>query len=153
MNDSPEDLAALVAEFGKAYTRRLFSDVQQAGTTPARARLLMALQCRGGCKMSELSAQLGVTPRNVTKLVDGLEQEGLVKREAHPQDRRATIVRLTDRGVIVCKETALANHQAASRVYERLPAEDRRHMARVLRKLLEVLAEETTGLADPSAHG
>src|SRR5262245_46133196 len=124
MNDSPQDLAALVAEFGKAYTRRLFSSVQQAGTTPARGRLLMALQCRGGCKMSELSAQLSVTPRNVTKLVDGLEEEGLVKREAHPKDRRATVVRLTDRGMIVCKETALANHQAVAQVYETLSVEE-----------------------------
>lgn len=142
MNDSPEDLAALVAEFGKAYTRRICTEVQQAGTTPARARILMALQCRGGSRMADLSTELGVTPRNITKLVDGLEAEGLVKRLPHPQDRRSTLVQLTDRGVIVCKETALANLQAVARVYEHLSADDRRHFARILRALLTVLTQE-----------
>ena len=69
-----------MAEFGKAYTRKLFAEMGRAGTTPARARLLMVLQCRGSCKMSEIGTHLDVTPRNVTKLVYGLEAEGLVVR-------------------------------------------------------------------------
>ena len=58
----PEELAALVADFGKAYSRTIFAEMERAGTTPARARLLMALQCRGTCKMSEIGVQLAVTP-------------------------------------------------------------------------------------------
>ncbi len=139
MTDGPEDLASLVGEFGKAYTRRLCAEIQQAGTTPARARLLMALSCGNGAKMAELGVRLGVTPRNITKLVDGLEEEGLVRREAHPDDRRATVVRLTDRGVLVCKETAMANHQAVARIYEALSSEDRRAFGRILRRLLAAL--------------
>src|SRR5205814_419825 len=46
----------------------------------------------------ELSQLLRCTPRNVTDLVDTLEGTGLVTREAHPTDRRATIVTLTRRG-------------------------------------------------------
>ena len=84
----PEELARLIAEFGKAYTRLIWQEMERAGTTPARARLLGALHCQGTCKMSEISTRLGVTPRNVTKLVDGLESEGLVKRHPHPDDRR-----------------------------------------------------------------
>jgi DNA-binding MarR family transcriptional regulator len=135
----PQELARLVAEFGKAYTRRIWSEMGRAGTTPARARLLGVLQCQGSCKMSELGALLSVTPRNVTKLVDGLEAEGLVARKPHPSDRRATLVCLTDRGALVGKESALADHAAAARLYEHLGPSDRQHMARILRKLLGVL--------------
>ena len=46
--------------------------------------------------MSDVAEVLGVTPRNITALVDGLEEEGMVRRVAHPSDRRATLIELTD---------------------------------------------------------
>lgn len=138
MIDSQE-LARLMAEFGKAYTRRIFSEMSRAGTTPARARLLMTLQCPDGAKMSEIGVRLGVTPRNVTKLVDGLEGEGLLVREPHPHDRRVTLLRLTDKGRWVCKESMGANFDTAARLYEQLSAAERQHLARILRKLLDGL--------------
>ena len=58
----------------------------------ARLHLLRALYVGGPQIMSGLSEQLGVTPRSVTSLVDGLEKDGMVRRKPHPTDRRATIV-------------------------------------------------------------
>ena len=135
----PQELARLMAEFGKAYTRRIFSEVGRVGVTPPRARLLMALQCPAGAKMSEVAARLGVTPRNVTKLVDGLEAEGLLKREAHPHDRRATLLRLTDKGREVSRESMGADCATAARLYEHLSPAERDRLARLLRKLLDAL--------------
>ncbi len=134
-----QELARLIGEFGKAYTRRIWSEMSRAGTTPARARLLAALQCQGTRKMSELGEELDVTPRNITKLVDGLEAEGLVTRQPHPTDRRATLVSLTDRGVLVGKESALADTAAAAWLYRQLSPTDRQHLGRILRKLLATL--------------
>ena len=129
-----------MAEFGKAFTRRIYAQVGRAGTTPARAKLLMTLHCHGNCKMSEISGHLGVTPRNVTKLVDRLEVEGLVAREPHPEDRRATIIRLTSKGVLVSKESMLVNHAAIEELFEQLPPSDRQHLARILKRLIAALA-------------
>jgi DNA-binding MarR family transcriptional regulator len=141
----PEDLAPLMAEFGKAYTRKIYEEMGRAGTTPARARLLMTLQCQGSCKMSDLSGHLSVTPRNVTKLVDGLEAEGLVVREPHPHDRRATLIRITPAGMLVCKESALANHAAVTALYEHLTPADRQQLARILKKLIAGLTDGDDG--------
>jgi DNA-binding MarR family transcriptional regulator len=129
-------------EFGRAYTRKIFSEMSRAGTTPARARLLMTLQCHGSLKMSDIGGHLDVTPRSVTKLVDGLEQEGLVTREPHPNDRRATIIRLTPEGMMMCKESAMANHSAVTAIFEKLTPSDRQHFSRILRKLIDVLTDE-----------
>jgi DNA-binding MarR family transcriptional regulator len=147
---SPEELAPLMAEFGKAYTKRLFTDIAKAGTTPARARLLMNLQCQGSCKMSQIGGALDVTPRSVTKLVDSLEAEGLVTREPHPTDRRATLIKLTPKGMLVCKESAMANHEAIARVYETLTEADRRHLARILGKLVETLNRDDEDASSPN---
>jgi DNA-binding MarR family transcriptional regulator len=136
-----QELARLVAEFGKTYTRRIWAEISKAGTTPARARLLAALQCQGSRKMSELGTEMDVTPRNITKLVDGLEAEGLVTRKPHPSDRRATLVCLTDRGALVGKESALADTAASAWLYKQLKPADRQHLARILRKLLDTLGK------------
>ncbi len=139
----PQDLAPLMAEFGRGYTRKIFSEMARVKTTPARARLLMTLQCHGSCKMTDIGGYLDVTPRSVTKLVDGLEQEGLVVREPHPHDRRITMIRLTPQGMQVCKESALANHAAVTALYEHLTPADRQHLARILNKLIEALNSQS----------
>ena len=51
-----------------------------------------------GLKMNELSQLMMVTGGNVTGLTDQLEAEGLVKRSALANDRRAWRVQLTTRG-------------------------------------------------------
>ena len=51
-----------------------------------------------GLQMRVLSRFLMVTGGNVTGLTDELERDGLVMREASPDDRRAWIVRLTPKG-------------------------------------------------------
>jgi DNA-binding MarR family transcriptional regulator len=69
----------------------------------ARGRVLWALSESGPVLMRALSQALGISPRTVTGLVDGLEADGWVTRTPHPEDRRATIISLTP-----AAETALA---------------------------------------------
>jgi DNA-binding MarR family transcriptional regulator len=61
----------------------------------ARGRVLWALDASGPVLMRALSQALGISPRTVTGLVDGLEADGWVTRSPHPDDRRATIISLT----------------------------------------------------------
>jgi DNA-binding MarR family transcriptional regulator len=66
--------------------------------TVARATLLWTLADRGPSPQKALADALGVTARNVTGLVDGLEAGGYVTRERHPEDRRSVLVTLTAQG-------------------------------------------------------
>ncbi len=79
----------------------------ERGLTEARARLIWALGERQPLTQRELAAHLGVTPRNVTTLIDALETTGFVRRDEHPSDRRASAVVLTVKG-----QAALAGLQA-----------------------------------------
>src|SRR5437899_13097910 len=65
-----------------------------------------------GTHLHHIARSLGVTPRNVSGLVDGVEALGLAERVPDPADRRALIARLTPAG-----EARVA---AASRVHQRL---------------------------------
>lgn len=68
--------------------------------TFARYELLMLLHFSraGALPVSKASARLQVHPTSVTHAVDRLEAAGLVRREPHPTDGRATLVALTDDG-------------------------------------------------------
>ena len=67
--------------------------------TTARTHLLWELRRCGPSTQQVLATGLGVSPRNVTGLVDALEESGYVLRQPHPSDRRAIIVSLTELGV------------------------------------------------------
>jgi DNA-binding MarR family transcriptional regulator len=98
--------------------------------------------------MTDISGYMSVTPRSITKLVDSLEVEGLVVREPHPQDRRATIIRITPQGMLVCKESAMANHAAITSLYEHLDLKERQQLAQILQKLIGALNDEARAEQD-----
>jgi DNA-binding MarR family transcriptional regulator len=78
---------------------RMQAGLAERGLTAARAELLWALQTKGTATQGLLSKELRTTPRNVTGLVDALETDGFVARTPHPTDRRATLVKLTKKGL------------------------------------------------------
>jgi len=56
--------------------------------TPALHRLLFNVNRHPGCRQVELAEWLEVTPVTVGRMIDRLEQQGLVRREGQPGDRR-----------------------------------------------------------------
>jgi len=78
----------------------------------ARYELLTLLSFTrdGRMPMASASARLQVHPTSVTNTVDRLEADGLVRRERHPDDGRATLVTLTDAGrELAVRATAALN--------------------------------------------
>ncbi|HLR93190.1 MAG TPA: MarR family transcriptional regulator, partial [Jiangellaceae bacterium] len=69
---------------------------ESIGLSEARARLLVTVSETEPARMGKLAADLGVSARSVTGMVDALERQGLLVRQSDPQDRRATLLRLTE---------------------------------------------------------
>jgi DNA-binding MarR family transcriptional regulator len=73
---------------------------REFGVTLPKFDVMAALARReAGMTMTEVSRLLMVSNGNVTGLVDRLVAEGLVMRVANEKDRRATFVRLTNKGL------------------------------------------------------
>jgi DNA-binding MarR family transcriptional regulator len=66
--------------------------------TGPRVHLLWQVGLTGPTTQRVVADALGVTPRAVTGLVDGLEASGHVTRQPDPGDRRAALVTLTPAG-------------------------------------------------------
>ncbi|MBV7700565.1 MarR family winged helix-turn-helix transcriptional regulator [Streptomyces sp. TRM70350] len=95
----------------------------ERGISRARAGLLWALLHGGPMTQRALAARLGVTPRNVTGLLDALEADGLVVREAHPTDRRALLVSLTDQGRSLTAALRAGRDELAVELFKGMPDE------------------------------
>jgi len=88
--------------------RKRFRD--EFNTTLPRFDVMSALsRTPGGLKMSEISSLLRVSNGNITGIVDRLTEEELVVRVAVPDDRRASLVRLTPKGTEAFNEQAAAH--------------------------------------------
>jgi DNA-binding MarR family transcriptional regulator len=80
------------------------------GLSHAGFNVLMILQLAGRpLSQREIGERWLVTRGAVTGLVDSLEAGGLVRRQSHPDDRRVSLVELTDKGVSVL-DTLMPDH-------------------------------------------
>jgi DNA-binding MarR family transcriptional regulator len=67
------------------------------GVHPRVNAILFALAGNDGQSQRQLSARLGLHRNVMVSLIDTLEQQGLVQRRPHPDDRRAFAVTLTEK--------------------------------------------------------
>jgi DNA-binding MarR family transcriptional regulator len=73
---------------------------------------LLAFSKTGALPLSRIGARLQVHAASITNAVDRCEQRGLVRRQAHPTDRRTTLAEITDAGrEVVAKATESLNRE------------------------------------------
>lgn len=90
---------------------------------------------RGRVRMGDLAAMLGVTARNVTTIVDGLEHEGLLARRPHPTDRRVILLELTEKGHAHIAQIEALHRSIAERFFAPLDETERAELLRLLAKI------------------
>ena len=106
--------------------------------TLPRFDVLAALyRCQDGMTMTELSRFLMVSNGNVTGIVDRLVQEGLVVRIPDKNDRRATFVRLTPKGVAAFTEMAGAHEGWVDGLLAEIDAEETAELISLLSRFNE----------------
>lgn len=140
-NQDPVQLADLLHRLTRRLRRAQAERLAPLGLTPAQERALRMI-ARGDepPRMTELADRLGIVPRSLTTVIDALEEAGLVRREIDPRNRRAILLRLTDRGAAVRDDLREARRRAAEDLFAPLSAADRKTLADLL-ALLDSAAE------------
>ncbi|MFL5893703.1 MAG: MarR family winged helix-turn-helix transcriptional regulator [Thermoleophilaceae bacterium] len=84
----------------------------------------------------ELAKAIVLTRSGVTRLVDGLERDGLVSRCSCPSDKRGTLIELTDEGMTRLREATGTHLNGVRELFlERIGPEGREAMDAMLREL------------------
>ncbi len=116
---------------------------RSAANTPAgeltfsQLKLLEALVEGDPPRIGELATYLDVAPPTATRMITGLEREGLIERHASASDRRAVTVELTKAGRTARRRAARRLDARRRQLYESLEPADRESAAALLESLAE----------------
>jgi MarR family transcriptional regulator, transcriptional regulator for hemolysin len=92
-----KELAWEMAETSRMMRRFYDRRASALGVTTAQWRVIAHLGHSPGIKQVELAERLDVEPITACRIVDRLEEAGLVERQRDPEDRRAWRLVLTEK--------------------------------------------------------
>jgi DNA-binding MarR family transcriptional regulator len=120
--------------------RRVRQEDERSGVPPGQASALSVLVFGGPMRLTDLARIEQVKPPTMTRIVAGLEAQGLVRRRAVPEDARAVRLEATARGTIVMHEGRRRRVERLAGSLERLAAGELRVLARAA-ALIERIAK------------
>jgi DNA-binding MarR family transcriptional regulator len=98
MTDSlDQSIAYLLSDSARMLRREFDARVRELGMTGPQARLLLNLAVNEGENQGFYAERLDVEPISLTRMLDRMEESGLLERRRDPADRRAWRVHLTPR--------------------------------------------------------
>lgn len=100
-----------------------------------QADLLMFVNQKERCKMSELAVELRLSPGAITQMVDLLVGQGFLERISHESDRRVVLVRLTPDAKAIIEKIRNRRKRMMIEVFSTLS----KHEAQLLVSMIEKL--------------
>jgi DNA-binding MarR family transcriptional regulator len=94
------------------------------GLSPARLSALSVVVFTGPVALGTLASAEQVTAPTMTRLVAGLEAEGLVRRDPHPTDGRSVLIRATAKGTRTLQRGRQRRVGAVAEMLSRLSQEE-----------------------------
>lgn len=91
-----QHIAFVISDVARLYRRRFDERTRSFGITGPQMRAVVAIMRFPGINQGALADRLDVEPITTCRMVDRLEQAGLVERRRDPQDRRAWQLFLTE---------------------------------------------------------
>src|ERR1700743_1126297 len=120
-----DELAAALTT-GLEQVFGLFRSLSQpSGMSMTTAGTLSSVERRGPQRLTVLAAREGVTQPAMTQLISRLEESGLVRREASPEDGRVVLVAITDEGRAVLARRRAVRAERMAVLIARLSPEHR----------------------------
>jgi len=126
--------------FGRLFVQSdpsRLDDWARLGLTMSQVRVLAILEDTQGLRAGDLAERLGVQPSTVTRIVDRLVQNKLVRREADEEDRRLVRHLVTDSGISALNQMRSAGRKRFNEFFDRLTAEQLKRVVTALRDLTE----------------
>src|SRR5687767_2797068 len=133
---SSADLTISLLGAAHAVEARIETSLSPLGLSLAKLNVLgILVGSNSPLTLGELAQRLACVRSNVTQLVDRLESDGLVRREADPEDRRSIRAVVTDTGRDREKAGSIALGNVQDEISQVLSGFDAGHIERALSAL------------------
>ncbi|MBR4540432.1 MAG: MarR family transcriptional regulator [Clostridia bacterium] len=103
-----------------------------------REMLLLALleENENGVRQKDIADKIGINASSLSEQIDRLEQDHYLERQANPEDRRSTLIVLTEKGKARAYEVLDERQKAAADFCAKLTEEEKDALIQLLDKLL-----------------
>jgi MarR family transcriptional regulator for hemolysin len=139
-----ETKAEFALELGRVSRRwraRLDERLKHTGLTQARWIALLHLSRSGPLAQCELAERIGIEGPTLVRVLDNLEEQGLIKRRPSSDDRRVKQLCLTDAAGPILTEITRICDDLRQELLADLPAKD----IAVARKVMRAIADRLEG--------
>ncbi|MEU7889589.1 MarR family transcriptional regulator [Microbispora bryophytorum] len=130
-----------------AISARSLAAAEDKVTLPQFRMLLVVGQDE--TKLVTLADKLGVNPSTAMRMAGRLAVAGLLKREVNPQNRRETLLRLTDNGRRIVEEVTSRRKEEIAAILTRMPASQRQALITAMREFNDAAGEPPAPIAFP----
>lgn len=114
---------------------------KSTGLSMPQFSVMMQLHHRGNCAVGDISERFDITNAAASQLVDKLVQSGFIKREEDPQDRRAKMLNLTDKGRDLIQRGIEERYRWVDELAGKLSAEERAKVTEALNIMTQAAKE------------
>ena len=111
--------------------------VEHLGVTASQAMTLNFLGEEDAIPTNVLGQKLQITSATMTGILDRLEKMDLIERRPHPDDRRAILVCLTEKGVLYAMEINAIMVEANTEFLNKLNPEESQTFRNLLKQVWE----------------
>jgi DNA-binding MarR family transcriptional regulator len=118
------------------YNSALRDEMAGLGLTTPKMRALAVLSVNDGLLIRELAIYAIVDPSTLSRALDQLGAEGLIRRATDPADSRATRIHITDTGRQAFETLWPRMAEAYGRMVKGIPEDERRAFVGTLQKML-----------------
>jgi len=132
--------AQVITEICQRNTRKQVGDQP---LTRNQCYILKILATSGDFLISELARILEISVAATSKIIDRLEQQEMVERQAHTEDRRSLVVKLLPKGRLLVEEIHKISTQKMVPVMAQFSEEEKIQLLGFLKRIVQfTLADE-----------
>lgn len=119
----------------KAINEHVNKSIQANGVNPTEFAVLELLYHKGDQPLQQIGGKILLASGSITYVVDKLEQKGLLKRVACPNDRRVTYAQITEAGRAFIDEVFPDHARRIDQLMSSLSKDEKDEAIHLLKKL------------------
>jgi MarR family transcriptional regulator, transcriptional regulator for hemolysin len=140
----------LLHDIARLLRKRYEQRARPLGLTRAQWQVLAHLQRHEGINQSGLAELLEIEPITIARLIDRMEEAGLVDRRANPADRRANRLFLTERAKPMLERGRVLGDEVRVEAFVGFDAAERESLIDMLLRVRGNLSERRSDDSAPA---
>lgn len=134
----------MMQSFHRLHFDRLFTSISKMEFFALRSLCALHYKSKSDTPIyvSDLTKHMHLFPSAISRLLKGLESKGYIVRKVDPNNRRNTIIQLTQEGEDLAKQLQGRMQTYVDQVFEKMEDKDMEELLRLSNKLFTCMQEE-----------